>query len=106
MKKVQIWKLEYPNLTKEQAYKKIYPGIVKYLNKNIMVVQNDYDPVTKQYLASPYRIYGKLKITNNSKDGEFTVRSLDKKSVITFDSGNITEIEKRNGQTYFVLRFK
>lgn len=90
----QVWQIN-SQLSKEETYKRHYPKITKYLNKNIIVISNNH---------TMYKIYGKLMITRNSNDGEFTVKSSDGKSYITFDSGNIKKIFKDNrNKTAFML---
>ena len=89
-----IWKIKYPNLSQKDAYKKLFPKLSKYFGKSIIVIPNKY---------IMYKIFGKFMITENSNDGEFTVKSSDKKSYITFDSRNIAKIQKKKGKIYFML---
>ncbi len=95
IKPKQFWQLQYPNLSQEEAYKKGFPKLSKYINKNVIVIPAD------KYTM--YKIFGKFTITKNDNDGEFTVKSSDKKSYITFDSGNIVKIQKKDGKIYFIV---
>lgn len=90
----QIWKIKYPNLSQKEAYKKLFPKLSKYFGKNIIVIPTKY---------TMYKIFGKFMITENSNDGEFTVKSSDRKSYITFDSGNIVKIQKKDEKIYFIV---
>lgn len=90
-----IWKGLYPNLSQKEAYKKLHPKLSKYFGKNIIVIPTEY---------AMYKIFGKFMITENDRDGEFTVKSSDKKSYITFDSGNIVKIQKKDGKIYFIVK--